>query len=262
MIKLIVSDIDGTLVRDGENHVNPELFDVIMKLKKEKGIHFAAASGRQAASIEYIFSPIKKEIFYLAENGSYLGCWGRNLFLYPMDRKLACALAEDIRRDPKLEVLVSGSKRAYMETGDEKFTRWIREGYHFDVTRVRDVTKVDDEIIKVSAYCRQGIQDATMYLREKYSSRMKMTISGDMWMDCMASEVNKGEAVRTLQESLEIAPEETMVFGDQLNDIEMLGRAYFSFAVGNAREEVKAAARFQADTNVNGGVIKILKLLL
>ncbi len=124
------------------------------------------------------------------------------------------------------------------------------------------MTKVDDEIIKVSAYCRQGIQDATMYLREKYSSRMKMTISGDMWMDCMASEVNKGEAVRTLQESLEIAPEETMVFGDQLNDIEMLGRAYFSFAVGNAREEVKAAARFQADTNVNGGVIKILKLLL
>lgn len=63
MIKLIVSDIDGTLVKDGENQINPEIFDVIMELKKKKKIHFAAASGRQAASIEYTFSPIKKEIF-------------------------------------------------------------------------------------------------------------------------------------------------------------------------------------------------------
>ena len=70
MIKLIVSDIDGTLVKDGENQINPEIFDVIMELKKKKKIHFAAASGRQAASIEYTFSPIKKEIFYVAENAT------------------------------------------------------------------------------------------------------------------------------------------------------------------------------------------------
>ena len=50
MIKLIVSDIDGTLVRDGENQLNTELFDVIMRLKKEKKIHFAAASGRQVGA--------------------------------------------------------------------------------------------------------------------------------------------------------------------------------------------------------------------
>ena len=81
-------------------------------------------------------------------------------------------------------------------------------------------------------------------------------------MDCMHTGVNKGEAVKTLQESLGILPEETMVFGDQLNYVEMLNRAYYSFAVGNARKEVKEAARFQADTNVNDGVLKILKRLL
>ena len=53
-----------------------------------------------------------------------------------------------------------------------------------------------------------------------------------------------------------------MAFGDQLNDIEMLENAYYSFAVGNAREEAKRAARFQADSNVNYGVLKVLKLLL
>ena len=48
----------------------------------------------------------------------------------------------------------------------------------------------------------------------------------------------------------------------QLPDIEMLNQAYYSFAVANAREEVRKAARFQADSNVRGGVLKILKGLL
>ena len=87
-------------------------------------------------------------------------------------------------------------------------------------------------------------------------------ISGDMWLDCMAPGVCKGQAIQVLQENLGIRPEETMAFGDQLNDIEMLENAYYSFAVGNAREEAKRAARFQADSNVNYGVLKVLKLLL
>ena len=116
MIKLIVSDIDGTLVRDGENQLNTELFDVIMRLKKEKKIHFAAASGRQVASIEDTFAPIGEEIFYVAENGAYLGCLGRNLFLYPMDQAAAAELIEDIRKNPVMDMVVSGAKHAYMET--------------------------------------------------------------------------------------------------------------------------------------------------
>ena len=42
MIKLIVSDIDGTLVPDGSHEMNPELLDVIMKIR-ENGVQFAAA---------------------------------------------------------------------------------------------------------------------------------------------------------------------------------------------------------------------------
>ena len=91
--------------------------------------------------------------------------------------------------------------------------------------------------------------------------KSKITISGDMWMDCMAPGINKGEAVKLLQESLGISSRETMVFGDQMNDIEMMRQAYYSFAVGNARPEVKEAARFQTDINVRDGVLKVLKLL-
>ena len=54
MIRLIASDIDGTLVRDGENTLDPRICDQILRLR-EKGFQFVAASGRQWHSIERIF---------------------------------------------------------------------------------------------------------------------------------------------------------------------------------------------------------------
>lgn len=261
MIKLIASDIDGTLVEDGGNRVNPELYDVILQLRK-KGIQFAAASGRQWPSIEAIFEPIKEKIFYLSDNGAYVGCHGRNLFLNTIDRELVMELLEDIRKDPNLEAMVSGPDVVYMDTKDEDFVDWIKNGYKFRIQQVEDITRVEDAFIKISAYKKSGVQEATEALREKYAGKLKMTISGDMWMDCMANGVSKGDAIRILQESLDIKPEETMTFGDQLNDMEMLAQSYYSFAVGNAREEIKAAARFQTDSNEKDGVLKILKQLL
>ena len=81
MIKLIVSDVDGTLVQDGSPSVNPQVFDTILKLR-EKGIQFVIASGRPWASVEHAFEPVKKKIFYVANNGAYVGCCGRSLYVY------------------------------------------------------------------------------------------------------------------------------------------------------------------------------------
>lgn len=260
MIKLIVSDIDGTLLEDGGHEINPELLEVILKLRA-KGMQFAAATGRQWASLEQVFEPIKEKIFYLSDNGAYVGCCGRNLFLHTVDRELIHEMIRDIRAEG-LDVVLSGPDVVYVDRRDVGLYDWLVNGYKFRVVQVDDLTAVDDQFIKISAYRKTDIEGATRTLREKYGQRLKITISGDMWMDCMATGVNKGEAVKLLQESLGISPEETMAFGDQMNDVEMLKQAYYSFAIGNARPEVKEIARFQADTNVRDGVLKILKLLL
>lgn len=260
MIKLIVSDIDGTLVRDGDNVLNPDYFQEILRLRA-KGIQFAAASGRQWHSIERIFDPVKEKIFYISDNGAYVGCHGRNLFLTPIERQLALTIVQEIRSHEELDVVLSGPDVVYVETKSQELVHWLVDCYRFEVKQVPDVTKVPDEIIKVSAYKKHGVEESTKDIREKYRDQLKITISGDMWMDCMATGVNKGAAIQMIQESLDILPEETMAFGDQLNDLEMMGKAYYSYAIGNARPEVKAAARFQADTNVNNGVLKVLQLL-
>lgn len=260
MIKLIASDIDGTLLEDGGSRLNPELFEVILKLR-EKGIQFAAASGRQWVSIEKTFEPIKEKIFYVADNGAYVGCHGRNLFLTPLDSTMARSIIRDIQ-DIGLLAMAEGQDVAYFSEDSGDLFDWMVNNYKFHAVKVPDLLSVEDSIIKVSAYKPTGVEQAGSSLVEKYRGQVKVTVAGDMWLDFIALQVNKGEALKLLQESLEIKPEETMVFGDQLNDIEMIQRAYYSFAVGNARPEVRAAARFQTDINMRDGVLKILKLLL
>lgn len=260
MIKLIVSDIDGTLLRDGGNELNPELFDVILKLRKQ-GMQFAAATGRQWVSIERVFDPVKEKIFYLSDNGAYVGLHGRNLYLNTVDSQLILEMTREIR-ELGLTPMISGPDVVYLDERDQEVSDWMVNGYKYRVEQVKDLMQVQGPFIKVSAYCPSNVDSITKDLRAKYQDRLKIAISGDMWMDCMALGVNKGEAVKLLQESLGISPKETMVFGDQMNDIEMMGQAYYSFAVGNARPEVKAAARFQADRNVEDGVLKVLKLLI
>lgn len=260
MIKLIVSDIDGTLLPDGGHGLNPELFEVIRKLRAQ-GMQYAAASGRQWVSIERLFDPIKEKIFYLSDNGAYVGLCGRNLYLNTIEPQMVRQMTKEIRREG-LAPLISGPDVVYLEEQDSSVYDWLVNGYQFRVEVVEDLLAVKEPFIKVSAYRPKDIDPATKTIRERYKDQLKITISGDMWMDCMARGVNKGEAVKLLQESLGISPMETMVFGDQMNDIEMMNQAYYSFAVGNARPEVKAAARFQTDVNVRDGVLKILKLLV
>ena len=69
MIKLIATDVDGTLVKDGTMHIDPEYMTVIHQLI-QKGVHFAVCSGRQFISERKLFAPIKDELLYITDGGT------------------------------------------------------------------------------------------------------------------------------------------------------------------------------------------------
>ncbi len=74
--------------------------------------------------------------------------------------------------------------------------------------------------------------------------------------------VNKGVALERLQASLGIDRAQTAVFGDYLNDLEMMDAAALSFAMANAHPEVAARARYRAPANHESGVITTIVRLL
>ena len=71
MIRLIASDVDGTLIKDSTPDLYPEMVEAIKKLK-ERGILFCAASGRQYESLQNVFRDVAGEIAYIAENGAHI----------------------------------------------------------------------------------------------------------------------------------------------------------------------------------------------
>ena len=69
MIKLIATDVDGTLVKDGTMQIDPEYMTVIKQLV-QKGIIFAVCSGRQFISERKLFAPIKDQLLYITDGGT------------------------------------------------------------------------------------------------------------------------------------------------------------------------------------------------
>ena len=72
---------------------------------------------------------------------------------------------------------------------------------------------------------------------------------------------DKGIALSEYQNMHGISPQETMAFGDNMNDASMLLRADYSYAIGNARKEIKGLTRFVVDTNMNDGVLQVLRTI-
>ena len=125
------------------------------------------------------------------------------------------------------------------------------------------MTKAPGEFVKLSVYDR-NFQPAASFrkLIEKWKGTVSIATAGKMWLDIYKPGVNKGTALKKLQEQLGITREETMAFGDQQNDIGMIREAQYSYAVENALPEVKREAAGVCGGWESLGVCRVLEELL
>lgn len=65
-----------------------------------------------------------------------------------------------------------------------------------------------------------------------------------------------------LQRLLHVTPEETMAFGDGLNDVELLERAAYSFEMSNAFDQIKEVVQFVTKSNDEDAVLHAIKKMI
>ena len=135
MIKLIASDIDGTLLQEGSDRLDPEFYTVIPELKK-RGILFAAASGRGYASISRLFAPVKDEMIFIADNGSNVVCRGYETFSACLNKKDVRDWVQAMRARGDCQILLSSKNIVYVENADEALLDLLINGYHNNVKAV------------------------------------------------------------------------------------------------------------------------------
>ena len=240
-IKLIASDLDGTLLPYGTTELGPDVCDLIRELNRQ-GIRFAPASGRQLDNLRLLFEPVKDEISYVCQNGASAVADGKRLCFFPMDEALGKEIVAEVQRFPELNVFVSQFDCSYVEEGRDDFFAHVR-----DVVRLRSKMTPDMNLVipgcsKISVFKESGTEDRLPYFQKKFGDRCTVVSGGPQWIDIMPKGINKQTAMNVLLEYLGIRPEETMVFGDNLNDMEMLEAAGIGAAVKTAVPEILACA--------------------
>lgn len=256
MIKLIVSDMDGTLLDDNKK-LHDDFWEVFDELKR-RGIYFVPASGRQYFNIYEYFKRIKEGLIILAENGSFIVEDGKELYSKCLDRENVLELTETIRKIPNANIIFCGKKKAYIENDFPEFLAEV-EKYYAKYEIVEDITKVDDEALKITICDLTGAEENSYPYVKKYSENFKVAVSGFVWIDITNKNSDKGTGLKVLQEKLGISKDETMVFGDYLNDYELMQQGEYSFAMKNAHPELKKIAKFCGGDNNDGGVVKTIK---
>lgn len=246
MIKLVASDLDGTILLNGAQSVDNSLFDTIHKLA-EQGLIFAPASGRQYHSLKLLFEPVNRELMYIAENGALVMYRDEVIYKRPMDRKLALEIIEDVYAQPDCEVLVSGLKTAYIKPKSEVYLHRMTSVVKYKTAIMDRFDEIDDDILKIAVCNMSGIHNCRDYFVNKWSDRALTAVSGDLYLDFTAIGVNKGTAMQHIQEKLGISPDECMAFGDNFNDVEMLDNVGFSYAMERADDGVKKHAKFTTE---------------
>ena len=258
-IKLIIADMDGTLL-DDDHRINNGLWEQLQIMKRRK-ILFAVASGRQYFNLLEKFRSVKDDIVFIAENGSYVVYRDKEIFSDVMNSETVARIVGDAVSRPGVSITLCGKKSSYVDRKDPEFIPFVRK-YYDRVEIVEDLTKVEDDILKISICEHNGVKDSTVEYFRKEGSDFKVTASTEIWIDIANRTANKGEAVEIVQKKLEISREETVVFGDYLNDIEMIENAGLSFAMKNGHSEVKKIADYIIGSNNENSVVEKIKELL
>lgn len=255
MIKLIVSDIDNTILVDGKREVSKELLSLIDQLC-DSGVIVAVASGRQYPNMKRLFGPVADKVHFISENGAFVAYKDQILYEDEIDRKLALRIMEDIYAMPNCEVLASSKEISYLKPKNESYLHRIKDVVKNKVVVVNDFNEIKEPLLKIAVCDMSGIDNSKEHFINKFSKELQTVVSGKLYLDFNNFGTNKGMAISMLQEKYGVTAKETAAFGDSYNDIEMLLRAEYSYAMQHADDEVKRYANYTCD-DVLGTLINL-----
>ncbi|MDE7330055.1 MAG: Cof-type HAD-IIB family hydrolase [Clostridia bacterium] len=262
MLKLIASDLDGTLLPPHKG-LPEETFPLVEKLYK-KGIIFAPASGRQLPNLKKTFAPVLDKIAIIAENGGIVWFNGDIIYSRPTPAEDVARTLKAVKKVEGLYPLLSCADCAYYDADNAQFIETVKRSYT-STKKVASLDKICGEVsvIKISVWDEQppcanhGAPALAPLL-----GGLRTIASGYDWLDVSAEGSNKGVALTRLMQELGVKKEECEAYGDHMNDFEMLEACGRPFVTANAFAGLKKYFPNELLSNADLGVIKRLKEIL
>ncbi|SCH79361.1 Phosphatase YidA [uncultured Collinsella sp.] len=263
LIRLIASDMDGTLL-DEHSEVPPETYDLILALR-EKGVHFAASSGRRFDRLCQFFAPVRDKMDFVAANGAQVYVDGelvdREVFSHLGIRRLA----KTVGKFESLHMALFDDEKSFLLDDEDKFVREIDKDLP-NAERIWYLPGPDVSILKISIYCEDGhVMDYAYALSRELGDEFLFAPSGTHWIDALQRGVNKATGIEQVMAHHGITRDEVMAFGDSMNDYEIIRFVGTGCAMANGRPALKAVANrvigYNYDQAVQGEMRKLLESL-
>lgn len=246
MIKLIVTDVDGTIVGKDEI-LNQEYVDFIKALRKQ-GILYTIATGRVDGLVQDYVAALELDLPYAACNGGTILESGRVLLRKTIS---LASLREVIETADAMGMSImysiDGQEHAYRDTAYIRQQQELYGRYHQPGGFSEEQWKHQqvDKVI-VMAAVRDGSIGVIEQMLRAQPGEIGYKRYADKAIDILHTEAVKEAGVRTLAGLLEVPMKEVLFVGDDLNDIRCLQEAGIGVAVANAQPAAKAAADYIA----------------
>lgn len=263
MIKLVLSDLDNTLLPFGQPRVSPRTIDAIHEVLGA-GVLFGPATGRDTVEITRFFdgdeSCFMTGVF---SNGKRVRARGAYVQTTLISHDALVRISDALDAEKGMFVVCYPDETDI--TNPAFCVRATREEVAPFEKRSAFVGTLVDEVpdvpfIAATIACPGGPErmDRCRALVAEAAPDMRIVSPVPSWFDILPAGVSKGAGLDVLLDALGLRPDEVAVFGDAENDLEIMGKVPYAVAVANAIDEVMRVARYRVGASADEGMADAL----
>ena len=254
MVKLFVTDLDGTLLPSGAK-ITPENVAAAQKMI-ERGITVTIATGRMYKAALPVAKALGVDVPIITYNGALIkSTAGEVLYSSYISVDLTAEVLAFCRERDWYVQLYSDDELYYAERIEAAIgyeTAQEIKGHAVGAENIGNYTAKVTKLLSIT----NGVSETDeriAVLNEEFNGRLLAIKSNANYAEIVNPGVSKASALKALATKLGIGLDYVMAIGDSDNDLPMLKAAGQSIAMGNAVDSVKAACNYVTDTCENNG---------
>ena len=261
-IKLVVSDVDGTLVTKDKIFTDAAR-DAVRRLR-EAGIGFTIVSSRPTIGMEFLIAPAAITLPFGSFNGSSIV----DPELKPIEQHLIPAATAqrsiDVLRQFGVDIWLFTNEQWLTRNPDGEYVGHEQRAIKHDPTIVTDFAPYLPHACKIVG----ASSDAALLIRcedamrEAIGTQATAMRSQTYYLDVTPPGHDKGTFVEAMAKRLGIPTSEVAVIGDMENDLPMFAKGGLSFAMGNASDDIKRHSTHVTASNEEDGFARAMDVLL